>query len=107
MMGDPGMMGSSGMYTMMFWMPIGMLVGVVLLVGVIWLVMRWLNQRQMSMMPSLSQPQESYPSYEQGYRSRQPFPETSQESEWRYQDPQPKQEYDQPQLELEYPFIRE
>jgi hypothetical protein len=104
MMGGPGMMGNPGMSTMMLWMPIGMLVGVVLLVGVIWLVMRWLNQRDVPPMPSLSQPQESY---EQGYRSRQPFPATSQESEWRSQDPQPKQEYDQPQLELEYPFIRE
>ncbi len=104
MMGGPGMMGSPEMYTMMFWMPIGMLVGVVLLVGVIWLVMRWLNQRQMPMMPYMSQPQQSY---EQGYRSRQPFSEPYQESEWRYQDPQPKQEYDQPQRELAYPQEQE
>jgi len=64
MMGGSGMMSSPEMYTMMFWMPIGMLVGVVLLVGVIWLVTRWLNQRQMPMMPSLSQPQQSYQSYQ-------------------------------------------
>ncbi|MGB8348093.1 MAG: hypothetical protein WCD86_24645 [Ktedonobacteraceae bacterium] len=35
------MMGSPEMSTMMLWMPIGMLVGVVLLVGVIWLVLCW------------------------------------------------------------------
>lgn len=107
MMGSPGMMGSPEIAPMMLWMPISMLDGSVLLVGVIWLVMRWLNQRHVALMPSRSQPQESYQSYEQGYRSRQPFPETSQESEWRYQDPQPKQEYEQPQLELDYPVIRE
>ncbi len=107
MMGDPGMMGSSGMSTMMFWMPIRMLVGLALVAGVIWLVMRWLNQRHMPIMPYLSQPQESYQPYEQGYRSRQPFSETYQESERRYQDPQPKDEYEQPQLELAYPQEQE
>jgi len=107
MMGDPGMMSGPDISTMMFWMPIGILVGVVLVLGVTWLVMRWLKQRHMPIMPPLSQPQESYRSYEQGYRSRQPFPETSRESEWCSQDPQPKQEYDQPQLELDYPIIRE
>jgi len=107
MMGGPGMMGSPEISTMMLLMPIGMLVGVALLVGVIWLVMRWLNQRHMPPVPSLSSPQETSHSYEQGYRSRQPLPEMSQEREWRNQDPQPKQEYEQPQLELDYPVIRE
>ncbi len=107
MMNGPGMMGSPDRSTMMFWMPIGLLIGVVLLVGVIWLVMHWLKQRDVSFVPPLSQPQEASQPYEQVYRARQPFPETPQESEWRAQDPQPKQEYDQPQLELEYPFIRE
>ena len=107
MMGGPGMMGSPEIAPMMLWMPIGMLVGIVLLVGVIWLVMRWLKQRDVPLVPSRSQPQESDHSYEQGYRSRQPFPAMSQEREWRSQDPQPKQEYDQPQLELDYPVIRE
>lgn len=107
MMNGPGMMGSPDIAPMMFWMPIGLLIGVVLVVGVIWLVMHWLKQRDMSFMPPLSQPQEAYQPYEQGYRVRQPFPETAQESEWRHQDLQPKQEYEQPQLELEYPVIRE
>jgi hypothetical protein len=92
---------------MMLWLPIDMLVGVVLLVGVIWLVMCWLKQREVPLMPSRSQPQEASQSYEQGYRSRRPFPETRQEREWRSQDPQPKQEYDQLQPELDYPLIRE
>ena len=101
------MMGSPDISPMMLWLPIGMLVGVVLVVGVTWLVMRWLKQRHMPLMPSLSQPQESFHSYEQGYRSRQMFPEMSLEREWRSQGPHPKQEYDQPQLELDYPIIRE
>ncbi len=107
MMNGPGMMGSPDISTMMFLMPIGMLVGVVLLVVVIWLVMHFIRQRDVSLVPPLSQPQESYQSYEQGYRARQPFPEASQESEWRDQDPQPKQEYEQPQQEQAYQFIRE
>jgi hypothetical protein len=104
MMNGPGMMGNPDISSMMFLMPIGMLVGVVLLVGVIWLVMHFIRQRDVSLVPPLSQPQESY---EQGYRTRQPFLETSQESEWRDQDPQPKQEYEQPQLEQAYQSIRE
>lgn len=107
MMNGPGMMGSPDISSMMFWMPIGMLVGVVLLVGVIWLVMHFIRQRDVSLVPPLSQPQESSQSYEQGYRARQPFPETSQEREWRDQDPQPKQEYEQPQQEQAYQFIHE
>jgi hypothetical protein len=107
MMNGPGMMGSPDISSMMFLMPLGMLVGVVLLVGVIWLAMRWHKQRDVALVPPRSQPQESSQSYEQGYRARQPFLETAQESEWRAQDPQPKQEYDQPQLELDYPVIRE
>lgn len=107
MMGGPGMMGSPDLPAIMLWLPISMLVGVVLLVGVIWLARRWLKQRHMPLMPSRSQPQEASHSYEEGYRSRQPFPELFQESEWRYRDPQPKQEYDQLQLELDYPVIRE
>lgn len=99
----PEMMGDPGMYTMMFWMPVGMLLSVVLLVGIIWLVIRWLNQRRMPMMPYISQSQDSYQSYERGYRSRQQMPETYQEGERGYQYPQPKQEYTQPQIELEYP----
>lgn len=107
MMGGPEMMGGPDISTMMLWMPVGILVGVVLVVGVIWLVMRWLNQRHMPIMPSLSQPRESYQPYEQGYRSRQPFSETYQESERRYQDPQPKDEYEQPHLELAYLQVQE
>jgi hypothetical protein len=94
MMGGPGMMGSPEISAMMLWMPIGMLVGIVLLIGVIWLVMRWLKQRDAPLVPARSQPRESSPSYEQGYRARQTFPATSQEREWRDQDPQPKQEYE-------------
>ncbi len=107
MMNGPGMMGSPEIYPMMFWIPIGILVGIVLLVGVMWLVMSWLKQREVPLKPSASKSHESSQSYEQGYRSRQPFLETSQKRERRYQDPQPKQEYYQPQQELEYPLIRE
>jgi hypothetical protein len=107
MIDGPGMMGSPEMSPMMFWMPIGLLMGVVLLVGVIRLVMHWLKQRDVLFLAPLSQPQESSQSYEQGYRARQPFPKTSQEREWRDQDPQPKQEYEQPQQEQADQFIRE
>jgi hypothetical protein len=98
MMGGPEMMGGPGMYAMMFWMPMGMLFFVVLLVGAIWLIMRWLNQKRMPMMPYISRPQDSYQQYELGYRPRQPLPETQLKDERRYQYPQPKQEHDQPQL---------
>ena len=105
MMGDHGMMGGHGIYAMMFWMPVGLLLSVVLLVGIVWLVMHWLNKSHMPMMPSISSPQDSYPSYEQGYRPRQPMPDTYQEGERDYHVPQSQQDYTRSQIELEYPQL--
>jgi hypothetical protein len=107
MMDGPGMMGSPNLASMMLWMPIGMLVVVIVVVAVIWLVMRWLKQRDATVALPRTQPWEASPSYEQGYRARQPFSETVQERAWRDQGPQPKQEDEQPLLELEYPVLRE
>ncbi len=88
-MGGHEMMGGPGMYAMMFWMPLGMLLFVALVVGAVWLVTRWLNPKQTPTMPYTPQSHDSYQSYERGYQPLRRMPETSR-------DPQPKQEYDQP-----------
>lgn len=105
MMGNHGMMGGYGMYGMTFWMPVGLLLSVILLVGIVWLVTRWLNQKHMPMTPYISQPPDSYQSYEQGYRAHQPMPETYQDGAREFAVPQPQQEYTRSQMELEYPQL--
>ena len=103
-MGEHGMMGGHGMYPMMSWMPVGLLLCLLLLVGILWLVMLWLNyQNDAPEMRYSAQPQDSYQSYEQGYRARRLPLETYLESEREYHYPQQEQEYAQTQIELEYP----
>ena len=102
MMGEHGMMGGHGMYPMMSWMPVGLLLCLILVVGISWLVMLWLNyQHHAPMMRYKAQPQDSYQSYEQGYRPRQPMTETYKEGEREYHYPQ--QERNSALIELEYP----
>jgi hypothetical protein len=101
-MGDHWMTGGHGMYPTMSWAPVGLLLGMLLLIGIAWLVMLWLNyQNHVPVMSYSARPKDSYQSYEQGYRPRQPLPETYQESEREYHSIQ--QEHTQPQIELEYP----
>jgi hypothetical protein len=96
------MMGGHGMYSMPYWMPVGLLLCMVLLVGITWLVMLWLNnQNRMAMTLYSPQPQDSYQSYELGYRPRPPLPETYQEGDREYHYPQPR--HGQSLIELEYP----
>ena len=107
MMGEHGMMDGHGMYATMSWMPVGLLLCLVLLVGISWLVMLWLSyQKHAPMMRYRAQPQDSYSSYEQGYRPRQPMTETYEtyrEGEREYHYPQPNQERSHALIELEYP----
>lgn len=88
-----GMMGA-----MMLLMVLGALFFLVVLAGVIWLLMRWLTQRQTPPMPGTPQPQYPYQRYKQGYQPPQPMPESYQEGERHDRYPQPKQEYDQPHV---------
>ena len=86
-----GMMGA-----MMVFMVIGTLIFLAVVVGVIWLLVRWLNGRQTPPMPDTPPPQNAYQRYEQGYQSPQPMPDTYRESGQYDRSPQPKQEYDLP-----------
>jgi hypothetical protein len=106
MMGEHGMMGGHGMYPMMSWIPGVLLLCLILLVGISWLVMLWLNyQKHVPMMRYSAQPQDSYQSYEQGYRPRQAMTETYKEGEREYHYPQPNQERSYALIELEYPHM--
>ncbi|GAC1342186.1 MAG: hypothetical protein NVSMB27_00720 [Ktedonobacteraceae bacterium] len=96
------MMPGTGMFAMMLWMPIGILLFIALVVVVIWLLVRWSNNQKSSTMLHTPQRQVPYEQpdqpYQQGYQPRQQMPETYQEDEMQHQYPQPKQEYDQPQI---------
>lgn len=101
-MGDHWMMGSHGMNAMTSWTPVGLLLCMFLVVGIIWLAMLWLNyQHHMPGTLYSAKPQESYHAYERGYRPRQRLAETHQESE--REDSSLQQEHTQPQIELDYP----
>lgn len=92
------MMGGPGMFSMMFWMPIGVLLCVVVFAFVIWLVVRFLNGQRTPMTPYTPHGQDFSRPYQQGYQPpEQQNPETYQEGGQQYHYPQPKQEYDQPQ----------
>jgi hypothetical protein len=104
MMGEHGMMGGHGMYPIMSWLPGGLLLCLLIFVGISWLVMLWLTyQNHAPMMRYRAQPQDSFQSYELGYRARQLPLETYLESEREYHYSQQEQEYAQSQIELEYP----
>ncbi len=102
MMGEHGMMGGHGMYPMMSWIPGGLLLCLLVVVGISWLVMLWMTyQNHAPMMRYKAQPQDSFQSYEQGYRSRQPVTEIYKEGEREFHYPQ--QERSSALIELEYP----
>ena len=102
MMGEHGMMGGHGMYPMASWMPLGLLLFLILLVGILWLVILWLNyQNHVPMTQYEAQPQDLYQSYELGYRPRQSVTEAYREGEREYHYPQ--QERSSALIELEYP----
>ncbi len=88
-----GMMGA-----MMVLMVIGILIFLVVLVGAIWFLLRWLNQRQTPPLSESAPPQNLYQRYEQGYQSPQPMSDTSREGGPYDRSPQPKQQYDQPSI---------
>lgn len=77
------MMGGFGMFMMMAWMPFVALFWIVVIAVVVWLVLRWLNQRQTLPPLSGSQPQQERPphaqTYEQGYQAAPPTEGTYQE----------------------------
>ncbi len=102
------MMGGPGMFVMMLWMSIGILLFIALVAVVIWLLVRWLNKQQTPTMPYTPQRQDAYQPYRQGYQPPQPPPETPRESGQQYQSPQP--QYEQPQVqypqEQETPWYR-
>ena len=86
-----------GMYAMMFWIPLGMLLCVALVAGAIWLVARWLNPNKTPTMPYTPQSHNSYQSYEQGYQPTQwTYQEGGQQYRYSPQSPPPKQEYEEP-----------
>jgi hypothetical protein len=95
------------MMGMMMMMLIGMLLFFALVVALIRLGIPWLNKRQIPTLLSMSQPQDSYQPYEQGYQPPQRAPETYQEGGQQdsYEQPQPKPAYDQPQGQ--YPQLQE
>ena len=99
------MMGGFGSFFIL-WMLIGMLFCIVVVGGVIWLFGHWLNKKKPPTMPYTPQPQSPYQTYEQGYQSPQPPPETYQEGEMQYRYPQHQQpQYEQPQAQ--YPQEQE
>jgi hypothetical protein len=87
-----GMMGA-----MMVLMVIGTLIFLVVLVGAIWFLLRWLNQRQ-TPRPDMPPPQNPYPRYEQGYQPPEPMSNTYREGGLYDRSPQPKQQFDQPYI---------
>ncbi len=97
------MMGSPGMFAMMLWMPMVMLLGFALVLVVIWLIVRWLNNQKTPTMPYTRSPQNSYQTYEQGYQPQQQTPETYREGGEQFHHPQP--QYEQPQAQ--YPQEQE
>ncbi len=88
-----GMMGA-----MMVFMVLGGLLFLVVLAVVIWLVVRWQNQRQTQPMPDTPPAQNPYQRYEQGYQPPQPMPEIYQEGGRHDRSPQPKQQFDEPYI---------
>ncbi len=88
-----GMMGA-----MMVFMVLGGLFFLVVLAVVIWLVVRWQNQRQTQPMPDTPPAQNPYQRYEQGYQPPQPMPEIYQEGGRHDRSPQPKQQFDEPYI---------
>lgn len=102
MMGEHGMMGGHGMYPTMSWLPGGLLLLLLLLVGISWLVMLWMSySNRAPMMRYRAHPQDSYQPYEQGYRLQHPVTEIYREGERDYHYPQ--QERSSALMELEYP----
>ena len=90
------------MFMMMAWMPLLVLFWIVVAAVVIWLIIRWLNQRQRPTYPSMPPQQRSFQSYEQGYQPPQQASGTYQEGgmSHTYEEPQaqyPRQEEPPPQ----------
>ncbi len=86
------------MSAMMVFMVLGGLFFLVVLAVVIWLVVRWQNQRQTQPMPDTPPAQNPYQRYEQGYQPPQPMPEIYQEGGRHDRSPQPKQQFDEPYI---------
>ena len=86
------------MSAMMVFMVLGGLLFLVVLAVVIWLVVRWQNQRQTQPMPDTPPAQNPYQRYEQGYQPPQPMPEIYQEGGRHDRSPQPKQQFDEPYI---------
>jgi len=87
-----------GMFFMMIWMVLGGLLFVALLVVLIWLLVRWLNTQRTPVGPPPRQHDTDY-GYEEGYHPSQQPSEISQQGGRQDHAPQPKQEYEQPQIE--------
>ncbi len=90
------MMGMMG--TMMGLMLLGGLLFLVVLAVVIWLLVRWLNQRQTPPISYTPPSQNPSQRYEQGYQPPQPMSEIYQEGGRHDRSPQPKQQFDEPYI---------
>ncbi len=97
------MMSGPGMFAMMLWMPIGILLCVILVAVAIWLLAGFLNRKQMPTLPYAPPRQDAYYIYEQGYQPQQRETGSSQEGGQQYPYPQP--QYEQPQVQ--YPQEQE
>ncbi len=96
------MMNGYGMFMMMAWMPLLLLFWLIVTVVVIWLVIRWLNQKKSTTIPPYTPPQQGFSQpYERGYQPPPSAPEAYQASS----KPSPQPEYEQPQAQ--YPQHQE
>lgn len=91
----PNMMPGVDASYALFWVAMGVLLFLILMVTCTWLCAHWLKQRKMLAMQYTSQPKDAYEDYRQGYQAQQPLPETHVEGEQRYPSPL----YEQPQVQ--------
>jgi len=85
-------------YTL-FWVTVGVPLGLILVVTCIWLCMRWLKHRKTLAVPYTPQPKDVSQDYQQGYQPQQPSPEIYEEGEQR----SPHLPEEQAQAQAQYP----
>ena len=88
------MMGGAGIAAMFLWMLFGMVLFIVLTVIIVWFIIHWLHTKEHSPADSMSQHQQMYREYEQGYQFNRPAPPMPKDGLEPYQNAQE----DQPQV---------
>ena len=88
----------------LLWILIGFLLGLLLVAAVTWLLACRHNEQRRHQMRCASQPQDASHTYEQGYQSPEPSPETYQEGGHDYSYPQPSYERPMAQYPQEQPL---